>query len=281
VTNLDTLPAPKTSYFDFDNLPSKDFELNSFKPLKNPMTTVKLDWDKIPTSKINLDTLPSKAFIPKISVITEPLLSKVGVPIVLDNMSSGILSVPGLESSQTFSAFKDRDGKNWFGTDHGLVMIDGQSIKTYSSFRRISGITQDKTGRIWLATFSDGIIVLDIENGLQLKYPFDGNVNDILCDFEDNIWLSIGEGDGNGSLHRIGSDYRTITKIAFPEKLDGKSISLAEDLEHNLWIGQHHSVSMLDSSRTSLMTFGESEGLEINFSMNLFVDKQGDVWFGS
>ncbi|AWV96980.1 sensor histidine kinase [Arcticibacterium luteifluviistationis] len=281
VTNLDTLPAPKSSYFNLDKLPSKGFELNSFKPIKKPMTTVLLDWDNIPNTKINLDTLPGKAFIPKISIITEPLYFEVGVPIVIDKVSSGILTVPGLEGMQSFSAFVDRNGMKWFGTDRGLVMVDGQSITTYSSFRRVSDITQDKAGRIWLATVSDGIIVLDIENGLQLKYSFDGNVNDILCDFKENIWVSIGQGDGNGSLHKISSDFRTITKIIFPEKLDGKSISLVEDFSHNIWIGQHHSISMLDSSRTNLKTFGSKEGLEIEYSMNLYLDSQGDVWFGS
>lgn len=43
IIDLDTLPTPKTSYLDLDKLPSIDFELNSFKPLMKPMTTVKLD----------------------------------------------------------------------------------------------------------------------------------------------------------------------------------------------------------------------------------------------
>ncbi|MFT5884490.1 MAG: signal transduction histidine kinase/ligand-binding sensor domain-containing protein [Arcticibacterium sp.] len=281
ITDLDTLPAPKTTYLDLDKLPSKDFELNSFKPLKKPMTTVKLDWDKIPTSPINLNTLPGKAFIPKISIITEPLISKVDVPIVLDNVSSGMLTVSGLESSQCLSAFIDRNGMKWFGTDHGLIKIDGQKMETYATFRRVSGITQDKAGRIWIATFNDGIIVLDIKSGLQLNYAFNENVTDILCDYKNNIWIAIGSGDGKGSLHRLGRDFKTIVQVVLPEKLDGKSISLEEDFDHNLWIGQHHSMSMLDASRTKIKTFGLSEGLEINFSMNLFVDKQGDVWCGS
>jgi ligand-binding sensor domain-containing protein len=225
--------------------------------------------------------MSSKAFLPKISIITEPLISKVDVPKVLDNVSSGMLAMAGLESSMVFSAFIDRSGMKWFGTDHGLIKIDGQKIETYATLRRVSGITQDKAGRIWIATFNDGIIVLDIESGLQLNYVFNENVTDILCDDSNHIWIAKANVNGDGSLHRIGSDFGTIVQIVLPEKLDGKSISLEEDFDHNLWIGQHHSISMIDASRTKLKTFGLSEGLEIDGAINLFVDRRGDVWCGS
>ena len=45
----DSLKTPVTYDLDVDALPSKPFELNTFKPLKTPMKEYDLDWDSFPT----------------------------------------------------------------------------------------------------------------------------------------------------------------------------------------------------------------------------------------
>ena len=63
IISKDSIRPPRSVHFDIDKLPTKPFAINDFKILSHPAQTKKLDWDNIPDSLINLDTIAAKPFL--------------------------------------------------------------------------------------------------------------------------------------------------------------------------------------------------------------------------
>ena len=85
VTNPDRIKPPKVLPLDIDKLPTKPFAFNDFKPLKAPIQQVKLDWDNMPDSLLNLDAVPSKSFVLQKSILPQPVIVKAGIPKLFAN----------------------------------------------------------------------------------------------------------------------------------------------------------------------------------------------------
>jgi ligand-binding sensor domain-containing protein len=66
-----------------------------------------------------------------------------------------------------YTAFVDRSGNIWFGTDgNGISMYDGKSFKNYIDYdngkgRIVYSITQGSSGAIWFSTLNNGIYKYD------------------------------------------------------------------------------------------------------------------------
>ncbi|MEI9807225.1 MAG: hypothetical protein WDO16_04715 [Bacteroidota bacterium] len=108
------------------NSPVTPFRINDFKPLKNPIQPKKLDWDHIPDSAINLDTITGRPFKLQQFVLPRPVVTKAGIPKLLPNTTSGILQFgpeEGLSGSDVFTSFTDKNGTLWLATDKGLCGV--------------------------------------------------------------------------------------------------------------------------------------------------------------
>lgn len=76
----------------------------------------------------------------------------------------------GLSKDYVRSICQDKDGFMWFGTPDGLDKFDGKNFINYnkllkdtlaSNYQISYNILEDKDGIIWIATYSNGIILFD------------------------------------------------------------------------------------------------------------------------
>lgn len=197
--NPDSTKPPKSIPLDIDKLPSKPFTINDFKPLKQPVQVTKLDWDNIPDSAVNLDTIPGKPFDFKKSILPRPVIVRAGIPKLIAGTTSGVLQFSegeGLPGSKITGSLIDRNGMIWFATERGLCKYTGENLLIYNFVKAdpqtnkdypITHITEDHTGRIWLVTTGDGIYIMDVDNNILLHKDISGWCSDIICDHEGNI----------------------------------------------------------------------------------------------
>ena len=286
----DSIKPPTTIPLDINKLPSKPFTVNDFKPLKNPIQQKKLDWDNIPDSAINLDTISEKPFRIQKSILPKPIVTKAGIPTLMPNTTSGILQFSeneGLPGSIITASLIDKNGMVWLATNRGLCRYTGDNLFVYSFLNKtpqgsdysISRIAEDHSGKIWLSTSGDGIYILDIDNGILFHnniYPYGA---DIICDHLGMIWLT---SYANG-LYIINPQKETIKNILPNDKRNEKNLvlSLIEDQYHNIWMGSPGHISILDSSRQKIKKIIRKQGLNINYPINFFEDSKGDMWTSS
>lgn len=91
----------------------------------------------------------------------------------------------GLPTNEVYEIKQDSKGFLWIGCDAGLVRYDGNRFKLLSNKKNrgpaISGIREDKTGRIWCVNFS-GQVFFTSGDSLQLFEPWEKNYNKAFAD---------------------------------------------------------------------------------------------------
>lgn len=185
-----------------------------------------------------------------------------------DGCDGGVKQCISDDIGNVYHIMEDADGNLWFSTKgnglikatsdatalHGLRMTryrrDGSkysinSDKVYNTF-------QDKSGRIWVCTFSGGLNLIE-QNGEKVlfhnkdnsftrypKYDLYTNVRGITEDNDGRLW--VGTTDG---LMSLGGDFGDVTEIDFETFRDENSASIADDdiftlfrdRNSNIWIG--------------------------------------------
>ncbi len=288
--NPDSIQPPKTTRFDIKKLPVKPFLVNDFKPLRNPLVTRKLDWDNIPDSAINLDTIPARPFTLQQSILPRPQITKAGMPKLMSNTTTGILQFgqeEGLPGLNAYASLIDKQGTLWIATDKGLSAYTGDNLYNYTFFiKNVTGgfpnlvfkMMEDSSGRIWMGTGGGGIYIMDVKNGILSFY--DSNIFwvDMFCDHSGDIWLSSYQ-DG---LFIINKERTSIKKIQWPDnnKAGNWAIGIAEDRLHNIWLGNDDHVSIIDPDRKKIKKLGFKQGLAVFRGIEFYEDKEGNMWVG-
>lgn len=81
----------------------------------------------------------------------------------------------GLPSNVVYDIMEDSKGYIWIGTDKGLIRYSGQEIKTYTSPSQkslaLTGLHEDKLGRIWGVNFSRQIFYVENDSLKELEVP--------------------------------------------------------------------------------------------------------------
>lgn len=185
------------------------------------------------------------------------------------------------------------------GTDGiGLCLLNQATLRieeVYSqlgeSGRQISGdavydIFEDKDGLFWLATFSNGISILDFaEQGFKSIRHESNNDNslsrDIVCDIledsDSNLWFAT-----NNSLSRWNKE-----KNKWSTFLQSKNVLvLHEDSKQNIWVGTYSSgVYLINKDGRVLRNYikntdSSQNTIGTNFVYTIFEDGDGNMWFG-
>jgi signal transduction histidine kinase/ligand-binding sensor domain-containing protein/CheY-like chemotaxis protein len=161
----------------------------------------------------------------------------------------------GLSTNYVRSIYQDKDGFMWFGTPFGLDKFDGKNFTNYNSLLRDTlssnyqiayDIIEDNAGILWIATYSNGIILFDKNSETITRLKHDVNdpsslsndrVLDIFKDKDANIWVAT----AGGGLDLWQKDYRNFTHFRH-DPLNKNSIgsdyvsSVVSDSKGVLWI---------------------------------------------
>lgn len=184
------------------------------------------------------------------------------------------------------------------GTDGaGAWLIDKERLMVIRSYRQEEGldfplngdgiydIFRDRDGRIWMATYSDGVNILDFSRqGFQIIRHEKNNPNSlpkdivsgILEDNSGNLWFA--SNNGVSLLNNRTGEWKHF--------LSGRNVlTVYQDSRGKIWVGTHSSgVYQINEHGRILKHFFRQEErtdcLGTNFIYTIFEDIQGNIWFG-
>lgn len=184
---------------------------------------------------------------------------------------------PGSNYIETI--FNDSKDNLWLGTMKGLVLFKDSafvlippSFQSPKPYFTIFDFSEDKNGNLWIAS---SIGVLKYSNGQLLQHTWpgislDGDIMSIHIDSFQNIWIgSYGKGIFKATEN-------SITKIMELGNF-GRSVSIMEDLNHNIWIGSENGVARY--SKGGVSKIGVDNGIA-NVTA-ICEDHEGSVWLGT
>jgi len=287
VTEAYSKNPPKVLPLDLDKLSAKPFALNDFKPLKAPIQQIKLRWDNMPDSMLNIDILPSTPFVVQQSILPKPAMVKAGLPKLLPNTTTGILQFSGeegLPGTRITASLLDKYGSTWLATEKGLCRYTGEYLYIYSFVDKtlqgnefaIIKMALDHNGNIWMVTGGNGIYVIDLTANILLHNKSNLYSSDIICDHEGQLWVSTYlEG-----ILIIDPEKQTVKNLRkVKESINTNAITaIAEDRDYNIWLGHPDHIAIIDSQRKSLKNITTKEGLPATVIVKFFEDSNGDMW---
>lgn len=186
--------------------------------------------------------------------------------------------------------FQDSKGHLWFGTNvYDLMHYDGKTLKYITkkegfSGGRVTGIVEDDTGHIWIASASglnkyDGkaFEIFDEEDGLS-----NSEIWSLIIDTKGIFWIGHNEG-----LSRYDGSQFTNISVPKPPVEEPSTVyaydritAIAEDSQGNLWLGTDgYGISKYNGR--SFTHYTTHEGLSHNAITELMVDSKGLLWIGT
>jgi len=276
ITN-DSLITPVTYDLNVDALPSKPFELNTFKPLKSPMKEYDLDWDNFSKEYITFDSVP---FTLTKSAIKKPTITKMKPPANMTGTNVNVLQLStneGLPSNDITSFLETEDGSIWIGSSASSLMhYDGENTFIYD-YPGVYKMAFDKQGKLWLMSPANRLItVLDFENDIAYSITTTDNFIpfEILCDHTGTLYMGL----LNDGFYTMDSEMKNLQRLKF--KNNRQPWKIFEDSNDNLWLGFQDGIAVLDKERKEFKTPSENTNYKLNsFVWDINEDENGAIWF--
>lgn len=175
-----------------------------------------------------------------------------------------------------------RDGYLWIGTVEGLARFDGVRSVKYDKSNTpaiannwIRDLTEDREGRLWIATFGGGLVCR--KEGSFLRYGTRhglsaDTINVVFVDSKGRIWVGAASG-----LFRFQNE-RFIRQVGEESTTPENVRAIAEDHKGFLWIGTESGLFRMDEGGDKILT--RQEGLSDDKIFSLAVDRLG-LWIGT
>ncbi len=195
-------------------------------------------------------------------------------------------SSSGLPSNSVFSLLKDKNGKMWIGTQKGVCFLDendriikleGDSILSQQT---VWSVFQDKNGNYWFGTREKGACRYKPGN----KHPFQwfcpdnrsiNWVRSINEDTKGNVYLGMVSG-----LFKVNASEEIIPitedNLSF---LNLGTTCISKDKNETFWIGTNEGIVKFNG--LGCEQYREKNGLCGNTILCSFIDREGNLWFGS
>ncbi|MDZ7264186.1 MAG: histidine kinase [candidate division KSB1 bacterium] len=190
----------------------------------------------------------------------------------------------GLPDDQIHSIFEDSRGRLWFGHEKGVSRLwQGKFRHFYGQIENplVIGMTEDKDGTIWFATYRDGMYKLtaapesDI-NWSKVDLPIGFRTRAILCDRDNKIWI----GTRFQGVFRYDPQTGALSNYTSDNGFSSNFIrSIFQDSKGKLWFGTAQGVNYLDGN--SFRGYSTRDGLAGDAVMSFFEDRQGFLWFAT
>ncbi len=185
------------------------------------------------------------------------------------------------------TAYADREGELWIGTNGGLVRWAAEKIDRFPvtdplASASILSLLEDHEGNMWVGTETGGLHILRDERFRTLGTR-DGLSSDATTTVvEDNagtLWV----GTSGSGLNAITRDGGSVTKVKTLTVQNGLSsdviLSLAAAPNGDLWVGTPDGLNRVHNGTVS--SFTSADGLPDDFIRSLLVDADGSLWIGT
>jgi signal transduction histidine kinase/streptogramin lyase len=192
-----------------------------------------------------------------------------------------------LPGSRIQTAFADRSGSLWIGTNAGLVRYASGKLDRFPltdplATASILSIIEDHEGNLWVGTESGGLHILRDERFRTLGSR-DGLSSDstttVVEDSSGILWIGT-SGYGLNAVTRAGGSFtKTKTYTSHDGLTSDIILSLSAAPDGDLWVGTPDGLNRIHQSTISSYT--TADGLPDDFIRSLHVDRDNSVWIGT
>ncbi len=201
--------------------------------------------------------------------------------------------------------YLDRDSSLWAGTKNGLFFCSKKNhykkefqrlpATTMLKEKDVMSLCRDNFGRLWIATFQDGLFVLakDREQKEVCIRYIDGHFTSLMSDAENNLWVGRSSDEG---LARVELDETThlhkpdmVTYLhnpADPYSLNDNSVvCLFRDKHNDTWIGTNEGgMNFFSKREKQFYAVSENDPVRSTIQCNLvntFFEEEQYLWIGT
>lgn len=187
------------------------------------------------------------------------------------------------------SIYEDVDGYIWLSTSSGIYKLDKYNYKIVDHYDvgndMIRGIVRDSNGNFFIATFGDGLFILNRDLAVIKTYNvlsgFTSNtVNHLFIDNSDNIWVATGEGlvmfsQGNYDEYKVYTRKNGLNNIHVR--------AVIEDNWENIWISTNRGISCKRKGSDDFINYTEQYNVPVSGFNTGAVSKDNDgiIYFAS
>ncbi len=191
-------------------------------------------------------------------------------------------------TSLTF--YKDLDSTLWLTAPDGIYtlrngkVIREEKLNSILARQSIHGIRRDRQGKLWVATYENGVYIfddqkrlvkhLDRSNGLMSN-----SIQHLHTDPDQGIWLSTPDGMGYIPDTNKPEQHET---YGYRQGLNDSYIrAIQEDDKGNIWVSTNNGISLLRKSEKSFVNFNKYDGIPTNNFTGGAVSHDGMLYFTS
>lgn len=187
------------------------------------------------------------------------------------------------------SIYEDIDGYVWLSTSSGVYKLDKYNYEIVGHYHvgndMIRGIVRDSNGNFFIATFGDGLFILNRDLAVIKTYNvlsgFTSNtVNHLFIDSSDNIWVATGEGLVMFSPDNY-DDYKAYTRKNGLNNIHIRAV--IEDDWHNIWVSTNRGISCKRKDSDDFINYTEQYNIPVSGFNTGAVSKDNDgiIYFAS
>lgn len=220
------------------------------------------------------------------------------------NDSPGIELQPSIISEKLTQravrqTFQDSTGSLWFVTQEGINRYTGHELHNFRYSPETDGslpdnnilrITEDKTGRIWLASRENGLLYFDAASNSfakiladpnQIGTPYSNDIRSVFTDSQGKLWL--GYDNGFSQYDPASARFRHYISGRGDIPVTGEVNSFAESKTGIIWATTQKAGLIAFNKKTEMITkHGNSELYEITpWLYKIIADQDGNLWYGS
>jgi len=192
-----------------------------------------------------------------------------------------------LPGTRIQTAYADREGDLWIGTNGGLVRYAFGKLERFPvtdplATASILSILEDREGNLWVGTETGGLHILRDERFRTLGTR-DGLSSDatttVVEDGTGTLWVGT-SGYGLNAVTRSGVGFGKIKIYTAHDGLTSEIIlSVAAAPNGDLWVGTPDGLNRIRKGTISAYT--TADGLPDDFIRSLLVDADGSLWIGT
>lgn len=209
-----------------------------------------------------------------------------------------------LEAENSVLCFEPIDDDHLLvGTYHGILLLDLEKrelldLPEYELANKrltrsqITDLQFDRNGRLWVATWMQGLLCYDPRTDTCKRYQHDPAdprslpIDRLLClllDHEGHIWIGANDGggifrydDGTGGFIRYRMDGGDPQSPSL-----GVVRCMAEDTAGHIWLGTHMGgLARLDPASGAFQSYDRSDGLPGDLIRSIVIHPQLGLWVG-
>ncbi len=282
----DELPLTR---FDWDKLESKRLEIGFPYPVRGSMDLIPLNLDSIPSMDFDLSSFESEKLDVRVVSLGEPEINPVGNVPNPAQATRGVRFVDDgfqLPNSAT-SSLSAKDGSIWIGTQGGyLARYNSDNITLYGpeqglEIGNISTIIEDSSGRLWLGSNRDKVVVLDLQTNLiyELESPrFFHRIFQFTEISDGTVWTR----NNTPGFSFIDFTDKTVTSMGGQNSpFGGFTVTVFEDSQGMIWTGSSQGVQIIDRENKRILHLTSEHGLIDNLVYSIMEDDKNRIWLGT